>query len=37
MSSLATDAYVFGYPLVAMEITRRVFTNVAFWSGRAVR
>jgi hypothetical protein len=26
---LATDAYVFGYPLVTMEMTRRVFTNVA--------
>ncbi len=25
---LATDAYVFGYPLVTMEMTRRVFTNV---------
>ena len=26
---LATDAYVYGYPLVTMEMTRRVFTNVA--------
>lgn len=26
---LATDAYIFGYPLVTMEITRRVITNVA--------
>ena len=26
---LATDAYIFGYPLVTMEITRRVMTNVA--------
>jgi hypothetical protein len=26
---LATDAYVFGYPLVTMEMTRRVFCNVA--------
>ncbi len=25
---LATDAYIFGYPLVTMEMTRRVFTNV---------
>ncbi len=25
----ATDAYIFGYPLVTMEITRRVLTNVA--------
>jgi hypothetical protein len=26
---LATEAYVFGYPLVTMEMTRRVMTNVA--------
>jgi hypothetical protein len=26
---LATDAYVFGYPLVTMEMTLRVITNVA--------
>lgn len=26
---LATDAYIYGYPLVTMEITRRVLTNVA--------
>ena len=26
---LATDAYVYGYPLVTMEMTRRVMTNVA--------
>lgn len=26
---LATDAYVYGYPLVTMEMTRRVQTNVA--------
>ena len=26
---LATDAYVFGYPLVTMEMTRRILTNVA--------
>src|ERR1700719_1956476 len=26
---LATDAYVYGYPLVTMEITRRIMTNVA--------
>ena len=25
----ATDAYIFGYPLVTMEMTRRVITNVA--------
>ena len=26
---LATDAYVYGYPLVTIEMTRRVITNVA--------
>ncbi|HVI87843.1 MAG TPA: DUF1254 domain-containing protein [Dongiaceae bacterium] len=26
---LATDAYIYGYPLVTMEMTRRVMTNVA--------
>ncbi|MBS7543288.1 DUF1254 domain-containing protein [Ancylobacter oerskovii] len=26
---IASDAYVFGYPLVTMEMTRRVMTNVA--------
>lgn len=26
---LASDAYVYGYPLVTMELTRRVMTNVA--------
>jgi len=26
---LATDAYVYGYPLVTMEMTRRVITNAA--------
>lgn len=26
---LATEAYIFGYPLVTMEMTRRVITNVA--------
>ena len=25
---LATDAYIYGYPLVTMELTRRVITNV---------
>ncbi|MGE3292738.1 MAG: DUF1254 domain-containing protein, partial [Geminicoccaceae bacterium] len=25
----ATDAYIYGYPLVTMEFTRRVMTNVA--------
>lgn len=28
-SWLATDAYIFGYPLVTMEMTRRIITNVA--------
>lgn len=27
--ALATDAYIYGYPLVTMEMTRRVITNVA--------
>jgi hypothetical protein len=26
---LATDAYIYGYPLITMEMTRRVMTNVA--------
>ena len=26
---LATDAYIYGYPLVTLEMTRRVITNVA--------
>jgi hypothetical protein len=26
---LATDAYIYGYPLVTVEMTRRIFTNVA--------
>jgi hypothetical protein len=26
---LATDAYIYGYPLVTMEMTRRVITNVS--------
>lgn len=26
---LATDAYIYGYPLVTMEMTRRILTNVA--------
>lgn len=31
--AIATDAYVFGYPLVTMETTRRVMTNVAAPTG----
>ena len=27
--ALATEAYIYGYPLVSMEITRRVMTNTA--------
>ncbi|MCX5493189.1 DUF1254 domain-containing protein [Kaistia dalseonensis] len=27
--SIASDAYIYGYPLVTMEMTRRVVTNVA--------
>jgi len=27
--ALATDAYIYGYPLVTMEMTRRVMTNVS--------
>jgi hypothetical protein len=30
---LATDAYVYGYPLVTMEMTRRVLTNAASVEG----
>jgi hypothetical protein len=30
---LATDAYIYGYPLVTMEITRRVITNVRALEG----
>jgi len=29
VTSIATDAYVFGYSLVTMDMTRRVMTNVA--------
>ena len=27
--SAATDAYIYGYPLVTMDMTRKKFTNVA--------
>lgn len=30
---LATEAYVYGYPLVTMEMTRRIMTNVASLTG----
>jgi hypothetical protein len=28
-TAIATEAYIYGYPLVTMEMTRRVMTNVA--------
>jgi hypothetical protein len=33
---LATDAYVYGYPLVTIEPTRRVMTNVAEPKGKFI-
>ena len=30
---IATEAYIFGYPLVKMDLTRRVMTNVRFPEG----
>jgi hypothetical protein len=33
--SAAIDAYVYGYPLVTMELTRRNFTNVAAPNGKS--
>ena len=27
--SIATEAYIYGYPLVTMDMTRKQFTNVA--------
>ncbi len=30
---IATDAYIYGYPLVTMEMTRRIMTNVATTEG----
>ncbi|ACL63170.1 DUF1254 domain-containing protein [Methylobacterium nodulans] len=32
---LATDAYIYGYPLVTMEMTRRVLTNVVAPEGKS--
>lgn len=29
IKAFATEAYIFGYPLVTMEVTHRVMTNVA--------
>ena len=34
MQSAAVDAYIYGYPLVTMELTRRNFTNVAAPDGK---
>ena len=34
LQSAAVDAYVYGYPLVTMELTRRSFTNVAKYDGK---
>ena len=28
-AKIATEAYIYGYPLVTLEITRRVVTNTA--------
>ena len=35
MQSAAVDAYIYGYPLVTMELTRRNFTNVAEPDGKS--
>ena len=32
--TIGTDAYIYGYPLVTMEMTRRVMTNVAVRTGK---
>jgi hypothetical protein len=32
--AMAVDAYIYGYPLVTMEMTRRVLTNVAAPEGK---
>jgi hypothetical protein len=35
LHSAAVDAYIYGYPLVTMELTRRSFTNVAKPDGKS--
>ena len=35
VQSAAVDAYIYGYPLVTMELTRRNFTNVAKPDGKS--
>ncbi len=35
LNAAATQAYIFGYPLVTMELTRRSFTNVAAPDGKS--
>ena len=32
--TIGTDAYIYCYPLVTMEMTRRVMTNVAVATGK---
>ena len=35
LSAAASEAYIYGYPLVTMELTRRSFTNVAAPDGKS--
>ena len=35
LTAAATEAYIYGYPLVTMELTRRSFTNVAAPDGKS--
>jgi hypothetical protein len=34
LAAIATEAYIYGYPLVTMEMTRRALTNVAKPEGK---